>query len=144
MLWLKAFHLIAVICWFAAIFYLPRLFVYHAEARDLVSIERFKIMERKLYRGITTPGGILTIGFGIGMIWLMGLDAFLAARWLHLKLCAVALLIVFHAYLGHLVKIFALDANQRSHIYYRWLNELPVLILVSAVLLAVFKPAWAD
>ena len=140
-LWLKSLHLIAMVTWFAGLFYLPRLFVYHAQASDLVSIERFKVMERKLYRGITTPGGFLTIGFGFGMIWSMGLDAFLVAKWLHLKLCAVGLLVLFHGYLGHLVKVFALDANQRSHVFYRWLNELPVLMLVSAVSLAVFKPA---
>jgi len=140
-LWLKSLHIISMVTWFAGLFYLPRLFVYHAQASDLVSIERFKVMERKLYRGITTPGGILTIGLGLGMVWMMGSDAFLAAGWLHLKLCAVVLLVLFHAYLGHLVKVFAIDANRRSHVFYRWLNELPVLILISAVCLAVFKPA---
>lgn len=139
-LWLKSLHIIAMVTWFAGLFYLPRLFVYHAQSTDPLSIARFKIMERKLYRGITTPGGTLTLALGAGMVWLMGWDAFVAARWLHLKLCAVAFLVIYHCYLGHLVAVFARDANQRSHVFYRWINELPVLTLVIAVLLAVFKP----
>lgn len=140
-LWLKFLHLVAMVTWFAGLFYLPRLFVYHAASEDSTSIERFKVMERKLYRGITTPGGVLTLGFGGGMVWVMGWDTFAATNWLHLKIAAVALLILYHAYLGHLVKVFARDGNRRSHVFYRWINELPVLVLVVAVWLAVFKPA---
>ena len=139
-LWLKSFHLVAMVTWFAGLFYLPRLFVYHAMSSDAPSIARFKVMERKLYRGITTPGGILTLSLGLGMVALMGREAFLAAHWLHFKLAAVSLLVVYHGYLGHLVKVFARDANRRSHVFYRWINELPVAVLVAAVLLAVFKP----
>ncbi len=139
-LWLKSLHIISMVTWFAGLFYLPRLFVYHAQSSDQLSIERFKIMERKLYRGITTPGGVLTLIFGASMIWMLGYENFCAARWLHYKLLLVAVLVVYHAYLGRLVGVFARDANLRSHVFYRWLNEFPVLILVGAVVLAVIKP----
>lgn len=139
MLWLKAFHLIAVICWFAAIFYLPRLFVYHAMAQDQTSRDRFKIMERKLYRGITTPSMIATIVFGV---WLISynVSGYFSQGWLHVKLLLVAVLIVYHFYCGHLVKVFRDDRNTRSHVFYRWFNELPVFILLAVVILAVVKP----
>ena len=139
LLWIKAFHLIAVICWFAAIFYLPRLFVYHAMAEDTVSRERFKVMERKLYRGITTPSMIATVIFGV---WLISYNApgYFSMGWMHAKLVLVALLIVYHFYCGHLVKVFRDDQNTRSHVFYRWFNEVPVLILLAVVILAVVKP----
>lgn len=139
-LWLKALHIIAMVTWFAGLFYLPRLFVYHAMADDQPSIDRFKVMERKLYRGITTPGAVVTVVLGTALIWQMGLDWFLAAGWLQAKLGLVAVLIAFHAYLGYLVEVFAADLNVRSHVFYRWLNEFPVLILVGVVLLAEVKP----
>lgn len=138
MLWLKAFHLIALIAWFAGIFYLPRLFVYHALATEQATRDHLKIMERKLYRFIT-PFMVLTIAFGVAMI-LTSPDYYLRAGWLHAKLALVALLVVYHLYCGRLVKRFADDANVRSHVFYRWLNELPVLVLFGAVILAVVKP----
>ena len=138
MLWLKAFHLIALISWFAGIFYLPRLFVYHALATEQATRDHLKIMERKLYRFIT-PFMVLTIAFGIAMI-LTNPDYYLRAGWLHAKLALVALLVVYHLYCGRLVKRFADDANARSHVFYRWFNELPVLVLFGAVILAVVKP----
>ncbi len=138
MLWLKAFHLIALISWFAGIFYLPRLFVYHALATEQATRDHLKIMERKLYRFIT-PFMVLTIVFGIAMI-LTNPDYYLRAGWLHAKLALVALLVVYHLYCGRLVKRFADDANARSHVFYRWFNELPVLVLFGAVILAVVKP----
>ncbi len=138
--WLKAFHVIAMVTWFAGLFYLPRLFVYHAMALDQPSIDRFKVMERKLYRGITTPSAVLTVALGITLTWHQGIDWFLATQWMHAKLGLVTILIGYHAYLGHLVKVFAADSNLRSHVYYRWLNEFPVLILISVVLLAEIKP----
>ena len=104
-LWLKSLHIISMVTWFAGLFYLPRLFVYHAQSSDQISIERFKIMERKLYRGITTPGGVLTLIFGASMIWILGYENFCAARWLHYKLLLVAVLVVYHAYLGRLVGV---------------------------------------
>ena len=139
-LWLKAFHVIAMVTWFAGLFYLPRLFVYHAMAEDQAGIERFKVMERKLYRGIMTPGALVTAALGAAMIWQMGSAWFISASWLHAKLACVAVLVAYHMYLGHLVKVFAADGNIRGHVYYRWLNEFPVLILVAVVLLAEIKP----
>lgn len=138
MLWLKALHLIAIICWFAGIFYLPRLFVYHAMATDSATREHFKIMERKLYRFIS-PFAILTIGFGIAMIAQQP-EYYLSSGWLHVKLIFVAGLIAYHLYCGHLVKVFANDDNQRKHVFYRWFNEAPVIALFAIVILAVLKP----
>lgn len=138
MLWLKAFHIIAVVCWFAGIFYLPRLFVYHAMAQDQATRDHLKIMERKLYRFVT-PFMVLTIVFGAAMI-MQSPAYYLKAGWLHAKLTLVALLVIYHLYCGHLVRRFADDANVRSHVFYRWVNELPVLVLFGAVILAVVKP----
>lgn len=139
MLWVKAFHIISLVCWFAGIFYLPRLFVYHAACEDTQGQERFKIMERKLYRGITTPSMIATVIFGV---WLLSfnLSSYFAQGWLHAKLVLVAILIGYHFYCGHLVKVFRDDRNTRSHVFYRWFNELPVFILLAVVILAVVKP----
>lgn len=138
-LWVKAFHLIAVVTWFAAIFYLPRLFVYHASSEDETSNARFKIMERKLYRGIMTPSMIAVIALGA---WLISYNhsAYFAMGWVHAKLTLVALLVVYHLYCGHLVKQFRDDQNQRSHVFYRWFNEFPVFLLIAIVILAVVKP----
>ena len=138
-LWLKAFHIIAVITWFAAIFYLPRLFVYHADATDTISRERFKIMERKLYRGIMTPSMIVVIALGAWMIALNP-DFYLSQGWLHAKLTLVTLLVVYHFYCGHLLKIFRDDRNERSHVFYRWFNELPVFLLLGIIILVVVRP----
>ncbi|MBC7182825.1 MAG: protoporphyrinogen oxidase HemJ [Marinobacter sp.] len=139
MLWVKVFHIISLVCWFAGIFYLPRLFVYHAACDDEPGRERFKIMERKLYRGITTPSMIATVFFGL---WLISynVSGYFSQGWLHAKLLLVAILIVYHFYCGHLVKVFRDDQNTRSHVFYRWFNELPVLILLAVVILAVVKP----
>jgi len=138
MLWLKAFHIIAVVCWFAGIFYLPRLFVYHAMAADQATRDHLKIMERKLYR-FMSPFALFTIVFGVAMI-LVNPGYYLHAGWLHLKLALVVLLLAYHAYCGVLVRRFAEDRNQRGHVFYRWFNEAPVLILVAVVILAVVKP----
>lgn len=139
-LWVKAFHVIFMVTWFAGLFYLPRLFVYHAAAEDEVGIERFKVMERKLFWGITTPGGIATVVLGLWLTVLLGVENVLSAGWFHAKLTLVLTLIAYHVYLGVLVKRFARDTNQRGHIYYRWLNEYPVLVLVGAVILVIVKP----
>ncbi|MBB5187605.1 putative membrane protein [Zhongshania antarctica] len=138
MLWLKAFHIIAVICWFAGIFYLPRLFVYHAMSEDQATRDQLKIMERKLYRFVT-PFAILTVVFGALMIYQQP-NYYLQAGWLQLKLVFVVGLIAYHLYCGHLVKVFASDQNQRRHVFYRWFNEAPVFALFAIVLLAVLKP----
>lgn len=137
-LWVKAFHIIAVVTWFAALFYLPRLYVYHAMAEDRTGIERFKVMERKLYRGIMTPSAIIAVGFGIWLLILI--PGWLSQGWMHAKLLLVALLIGYHLYCGHLLKQFRDDRNTRSHRWYRVFNELPVLVLIAVVVLAVVKP----
>jgi len=144
MLWLKAIHVMFMVTWFAGLFYLPRLFVYHAMTEDRVSIERFKIMERKLYYGITTPGGILTIIFGLWLLiaywWEPLVTMSTGSFWLHAKLTLVTILIVYHLYCGKLLRDFKDDRNRHSHIFYRWFNEFPVLILISVVILAYVKP----
>lgn len=139
-LYVKAFHIIAVVTWFAAIFYLPRLFVYHASAEDSVSRERFKIMERKLYRGIMTPSMVVVVTLGSWLISFNPHYYLLESHWLHAKLTLVALLIVYHFYCGHLLKVFRDDNNQRSHVFYRWFNEIPVFMLIAIVILAITKP----
>lgn len=139
MLWVKAFHIMAVITWFAGIFYLPRLFVYHAAADDQISKDRFKIMERKLYKGIMWPSMVVVIVLGL---WLISFNAnyYLSSGWMHAKLFLVALLVAYHLYCGRLIQIFNNDDNSRSHVYYRWFNEAPVLILVAVVILVVVRP----
>jgi putative membrane protein len=136
MLWIKALHLIFMVTWFAGLFYLPRLFVYHALSTDAPGIERFKLMERKLFYGIMTPGALLTVAFGL---WLW-LGYGLGGMWLQIKLVLVAILIVYHVYCGKLLNDFKHDRNRHGHVFYRWLNEFPVLILVAVVVLAVVKP----
>ena len=136
MLWIKAWHLIFMVTWFAGLFYLPRLFVYHAMAEDAVSRERFKIMERKLFYGIMTPGAILTIAFGI---WLW-LGYGITGGWLMAKLLLVVGLVIYHLYCGVLLTEFKHDRNQHSHVYYRWFNEVPTIALFAIVLLVVLKP----
>lgn len=135
---LKALHIIAVICWFAALFYLPRLFVYHAMSEDKISKERFKVMERKLYRGIMTPSLILTVIFGAWMIFQN--PVLINSLWLQIKLALVALLICYHFACGIFVKKFSEDKNRHSHVFFRWFNEAPVILLIAIVILAVVKP----
>lgn len=139
MLWLKAFHVIFVITWFAGIFYLPRLFVYHALCTDAISNERFKLMERRLYRGIMTPSAILAVGFGLWMLAL-GWSGYAHAAWLQVKLVLVIALIGYHLFCGKIVANFAKDTNRHSDRFFRWLNEAPLLVLVPVVILAVVKP----
>lgn len=140
MLWVKAFHLISVVTWFSAMFYLPRLFVYHAMCDDEAGNARFKIMERKLYRGIMTPSAILTLVFGGWLLSFYSLEQIAAMHWLHAKLSLVLLLFAYHGVCGRILKQFAADKNQRSHIFYRWFNEFPVLLLIAVIILAVVKP----
>lgn len=136
MLWIKAFHLIFMVTWFAGLFYLPRLFVYHAMSDDRASRERFKIMERKLFFGIMTPGAVLTIAFGL---WLW-LGYGFHGGWLHAKLALVAVLVLYHVYCGKLMFDFRHDRNRHGHVFYRWLNELPVVLLIAIVLLVELQP----
>ncbi|WP_455199078.1 protoporphyrinogen oxidase HemJ [Kaarinaea lacus] len=140
MLWVKSFHVIFMTTWFAGLFYLPRLFVYHAMSEDEISNERFKVMERKLFYGIMTPGGILTIIFGLVMLHGYAWDAFSNSIWLHTKLALVMVLVIYHIYCGKLLNDFKKDRNQKSHVYYRWFNEFPVLLLIAIVILVIVRP----
>lgn len=140
MLWIKALHIIFMVTWFAGLFYLPRLFVYHAMSQDKTSIERFKIMERKLYFGIMTPGAILTIITGLLLLHNYAWRLYKNFGWLHFKLALVIFLIFYHIYCGYLLNSFKHDRNKHSHVFYRWLNEVPVIFLVGCVILVVVKP----
>jgi len=139
-MWLKALHLIFMVTWFAGLFYLPRLFVYHAMSDDAVSNERFKVMERKLYYGIMTPGLILTLIFGIWMLHDYAWAIFSQSAWLHIKLSLIAILCIYHVYCGKWLLDFKHDRNTHSHVFFRWMNELPVLFLVAIIILATVKP----
>ena len=136
MLWIKSFHVIAMVTWFAGLFYLPRLFVYHAMSEDKIGIERFKVMERKLFYGIMTPGGVVTIILGLWM-WL---GYGIGGTWMHIKFSLVLALIAYHIYCGKLLRDFKYDRNTRSHIFYRWFNEFPVILMMAIIILVIVKP----
>ncbi len=132
---IKALHIIFVTSWFAGLFYLPRLFVNHAMATDKATIERLALMENKLYR-FMTPLGILAVALGMWLWFGFGF----AGGWLHLKTTLVTFLIVYHLYCGRLMRAFAEGRNTRSHVWYRFFNEVPVLVLFACVFLVVLKP----
>ena len=136
MLWVKALHIVFVVTWFAGLFYLPRLFVYHAMAEDRVSLDRFALMERKLYWGIMAPGAVLSLASGI---WLW-LGWGFSGGWLHAKLALVLLLVAYHLWCGKLMLDLRAGRSTRSHRWFRWFNELPVLALFAVVILVVVKP----
>jgi putative membrane protein len=141
MLWLRALHIVFVVSWFAGLFYLPRLFVYHAMAEDdPKGIARFKIMERKLYWGIMTPSAVMTLLFGLLMLWGYAWTAYKSQGWLHCKLALAAGLFGFHIYCGKLLLDFKHDRNRKSHVWYRFFNEVPLLFLVAITILVVVKP----
>ncbi|MDO8812674.1 MAG: CopD family protein [Gallionella sp.] len=135
MLWVKSFHIIFVVSWFAGLFYLPRIFVNHAMATEPAEIARLKLMEGKLYRFVT-PIGALAILSGLWLSFGYGFSG----GWLHAKTALVMLLVAYHLYCGHMVKLFAQDQNTRSHVFYRWFNEAPVLLLTAIVILVTVKP----
>lgn len=138
-LWLKALHVIALVCWFAGLFYLPRLFVYHAMAEDAPSRERFKVMERKLYRGIMWPSLVLTALFGLWMLadnWTF----YKTQAWMHAKLTLVLLLVAYHLACGHYLRALRDDRSTRSHFFFRLFNELPVILLIAVVILVIVRP----
>jgi len=139
MIWVKALHLFFMVAWFAGLFYLPRLFVNHAMAEEESVRERLAIMERKLYRFIT-PWMALTLIFGFWMLIDYAWAAYAHMLWLKLKLVLVAILVIYHFYCGRIIKNLANNTNQRSHIWFRWFNEFPVLILILVIILAVIKP----
>lgn len=137
MLWIKSFHIVFMVAWFAGLFYLPRLYVYHAMSEDRISIERFKVMERKLYYGIMTPCMVISLALGT---WLW-LGYGFRGGWLHAKLALVVVLVAQHFYLGKLMVDFRNDRNRHGHVFYRWLNEIPTLpVLIAIVVLVVVKP----
>jgi putative membrane protein len=137
MLWLKAFHVVFVVTWFAGLFYLPRLFVYHATAADAIGLERFVVMERRLF-GIMTVGGTLAVLFGISMI--VAAPGYLAFGWLHVKLLLVAALIAYHIWCYRLMVALRTGRSRRSERWFRLFNEAPALLLMAIVVLAVVKP----
>ena len=139
MLYYKSFHIIALIAWFSGLFYLPRLFVYHADAKDSISLERFKVMERRLYYGITWPAAVMTTLLGI---WLICYNPsyYLKSGWMHAKLSLVFLVWIYHLCCGHYLKLFSKDKNAKNSRFFRFFNELPTLLLVGIVLLVVVKP----
>lgn len=136
MLWIKSLHLIFVVSWFAGLFYLPRLFVYHAQATDGISLERFKLMERRLYRGIMMPAMFLTLASGL---WLW-LGFGFRGGWIHAKVVLVVLLVAYHFWLRRMLGDFARGANTRTDRFYRVVNELPTVLLIAIVILVVVKP----
>ena len=135
MLWYKTLHIIFMITWFAGLFYLPRLFVYHAMSKDQISLDRFEIMERKLFWGIMTPGGILTIIFGIYLIQFHQM-----LLWLQLKIFLVFLLVLYHIWCGKIMYNYKNGINSHGHVWYRVFNEIPVIMLIVIIYLVVFKP----
>jgi protoporphyrinogen IX oxidase len=137
MLWVKAFHIIAVVAWFAGLFYLPRLFVYHADAKDPIGIERFEIMERRLF-AIMTIGAAAALGLGAAMV--AADPAYLSMMWLRIKVLLVLLLVAYHVRCYMLMREFAENRNRRTAKWYRGFNEIPSLLLIAIVLLAVLKP----
>lgn len=141
MLWIKALHIIFVVTWFAGLFYLPRLFIYHVAAKDEISIERFKVMERRLYNGIMTPSAVFALVPGLTLYLQYGIGA--GNAWMHAKLFLVAILVAHHIYLGLLLREFAHDRNRHSETFYRWLNEIPAApVLFIVVFLVVLKPTF--
>lgn len=139
MLWVKAFHIIAMVTWFAGLFYLPRLFVYHAEAHDPLSLQRFKVMESRLYYGITWPGGLMTTILGIWLLWAY-MPYLIKMPWLHAKIFLVLLLWGYHLSCGFFLKRFRADKNRHTSRFYRFYNEFPTILLVTIVILVVVKP----
>lgn len=139
MLWVKAFHIVFVVTWFAGLFYLPRLFVYHADCQDEIGHERFLVMERRLM-GITHIGAILSIFFGVWLLAAWRMDLLTGGGWFHAKLLLVFALLGYHHACMRLVKTFRSGSNQRSARFYRIFNEVPAALLIGIVLLAVLKP----
>jgi putative membrane protein len=138
MLWVLAFHIIFLVCWFAGLFYLPRLFVYHAASHDEISLNRFKVMEHKLFYFIMTPSGILATIFGLWLLYFF--PVYLHFNWMYVKLAAVILLWIYHIYCGKLLHDFKRDRNRHSVRFYRFFNEIPILLLILIVIMVVVKP----
>lgn len=136
--WVRAMHVVFMVCWFAGLFYLPRLFVNHAQVEDTPTFERLGEMERRLYRFVT-PFAWLTAGFGLWLLW-AGWEHYRSAGWMHAKLALAVLLIAYHIVCGRFVRAFAENRNVHGHRFFRWFNELPVLVLFGVVILVFVKP----
>ena len=141
MLWIKAFHVVSMVCWFAGLFYLPRLFVYHAMSADSLSQERFVVMERKLYRGIMWPSLIATWALGIWLVAL-GWDYYRTQSWLLIKVFLVIALTYYHLWCGSIRLKMTTDASYKSHVWFRWFNEAPVIGLIAICILVIVKPQF--
>ncbi len=134
----KALHVIAMVAWFAGLFYLPRLFVYHSQAKDKVGIARFKVMESRLYYAITWPAALATSFLGLGLLSL-NWPYYRHAGWMHAKLTLVLLLWVYHLSCGHYLKCFAKNKNTKTTLFFRIFNEVPTLLLIAIVFLVELK-----
>jgi putative membrane protein len=140
-LWIKAFHIIAMIAWFAGLFYLPRLFVYHADTMDEISLNRFRIMEWRLFYAIMTPAAIITLFLG-SVLLSFNLSYYLKQPWMHLKLTAVFCLIIYHVMCYRHMRQFQLPHNSPSSYYFRIFNEIPTLLLIIIVIMVTVKPSF--
>ncbi|WP_448507173.1 protoporphyrinogen oxidase HemJ [Immundisolibacter sp.] len=140
MLWLKSLHVIAMVAWFAGLFYLPRLFVYHVDCADDVSRQRFELMERRLFWAIMTPAAVVTVLAGLALLVDYAWAAYGKAGWLHIKLTLVALLVVYHVLCGQYLVALRDGRNRHSGRFFRVFNELPTLMLIAVVCLTIVKP----
>lgn len=138
-MWIKALHVIFMVCWFAGLFYLPRLFVYHAMTTEPAVKQQFRVMEHKLFYYIMTPAAVLTIIFGL-CLWLPNYDFYRHALWLHIKLISVLGLIAYHIYCGILLQEFKQEKNKHGHRFYRYFNEVPTLVLFLVIFMTILKP----
>ena len=134
---IKSLHIIAMVTWFAGLFYLPRLFVYHAKTHDRIGIERFKVMESKLFWVIMTPGGVVTLLSGLFLLYLMPI--WLKQPWMHVKLTFVFLLMIYHISCWRYLTQFSCDLNRHSSLFFRWFNELPTIALLVIIVSVVLK-----
>ena len=140
MLWIKAFHMIALVAWFAGLFYLPRLFVYHAEAQDKISLARFEVMERRLYVGIMWPAALLTTLLGF-ILLAANIGYYVKQPWMHAKLALVVMLWIVHSLDGYYIKQFKRAAPLPSALFFRFFNEAPTVLLIAIVILVIVQPA---
>jgi len=145
---LKSLHIIFMVAWFAGLFYLPRLFVYHCdtfgpngEISDKRGNERFKLMERRLFKQITTPAAILTLVSGVLLIVIQGFPWLVENKWMHYKIAMVIGLVSYHFYIGYYAYLFNIEENKKSRNFFRIINELPVVALIVIILLAIIKPS---
>jgi protoporphyrinogen IX oxidase len=139
MMLLKTLHIIFMVAWFSGLFYLPRLFVYHSMAKDKTSLDRFIIMEKKLLWGIMTPSALLTILFGL-ILTCMYMPEYLSQPWLQIKISLVTILLIYHIWCIKIYRNFLRNRNKNSHVWFRWFNEFPVLMLTLIIILVVYKP----